>query len=85
MMDLPYQVKIVNNTDHFDAVLNWCHAQWPHSQGLTWRAHQTSEFKIFVHARTIPGQSVHTHKFGWIYALSFQREEDFILYQITWA
>ena len=85
MKDLPYKVEIVGDYNDFDAIINWCNQQWPQGQGLTWCARQTEKFKIFLSARVIPGSSSGLTKFGWIYLLSFQREEDFLLYQITWT
>lgn len=77
MAILPYQVEVVGKEQR-DQVLAWCIQLWPHTLGATWSMVETGNMRISVHGRT---DRFH----GWIYQFSFQREEDFLLYQITWA
>lgn len=77
MAILPYQVEVVGE-ERRDQVLAWCEHLWPHTRGATWYMVETGQICITVYGRT---DSYH----GWIYKFCFQREEDFLLCQITWA
>jgi hypothetical protein len=77
MAILPYQVEVVGEEQR-DQVLAWCEQLWPHTKGATWSMVETGKLQITVYGRTDILN-------GWIYKVAFQREEDFLLYQITWA
>lgn len=79
MMDLPYQTELVGDHDQFDAIVKWCDLQWPNLQGHAWCVRQTNNFRLVTSVGV--GRM---KELGWIYTVSFQREEDLLLYQITW-
>jgi hypothetical protein len=76
MAILPYQVGVVGDAQR-DQVLAWCVQLWPHTRGATWYMAETGKMCMTMHGCIGRYQ-------GWVYKFAFQREEDFLLYQITW-
>lgn len=77
MAILPYQVEVIGEQQR-DQVLVWCEHMWPHTKGATWYMVDTGQLRM-------TNMGIPNIEYEWIYLLSFQREEDLLLYQITWV